>query len=156
MSCCICSARHNIPFNQKPHSWSTVIISDFTIMELVSMDLKILRTSFRGYNYLFIIRCNYSWFLITDVLKSRKYSEVMESFFKTLICAQGTNRKEIDCDLNTAFKNDIMTTLTNVLAIKVTFHSIQSHQSNCAEYSIQSTSNLLIHSKIWKQMVFIP
>jgi hypothetical protein len=145
MSCRICSARRDIPFNQKNRSWCTNVITDFSIMQSLSMDLKVMPTSLRGYNYLLVIRCNHSRFLVTDALKSRKASEVVESLFQTIICQHGTNIKEIYCDLDTAFKNEIMRILTTSLNIKVKFCSVQSHQSNPAERSIQSISKLLLH-----------
>ncbi len=74
-------------------------------MEYISVDLKVMPTSFHGYNYLLVMRCNHSRFIITDMLKTIKASEVAKSLFKKLICAHGTNIKEIYCDLNTAFKN---------------------------------------------------
>ncbi len=66
MSCRVCSARRDIPFNQKQCSWSSQVIHDFAIMESISMDLKVMPTSFRGYNYLLVMRCNHSHFIITD------------------------------------------------------------------------------------------
>ncbi len=62
-------------------------------------------TSLRGYNYLLVMHCNHSRFVITDTLKIRKASEVAESLFQKLICALGTNIKDIYCNLDTAFKN---------------------------------------------------
>ncbi len=105
-------------------------------------------TSFCGYNYLLVMHCNYSRFIITDALKSRKASVVAESIFQKFICAHGTNIKEIYCDLDTAFKNEIVSTLFNSLGIQVIqvkFCSVQSHQSNPAERTIQSISNILNH-----------
>ncbi len=81
-------------------------------------------TSFRGYNYLLVMRCNHSRFIITDTLKSSKASEVAESLFQKIICAHGTNIKEIYCDLDTAFKNKIVSTLLNSLGITVKFCSV--------------------------------
>ncbi len=49
MSCRICSARHDIPFNKK-NKGPSAEIHDFNIMESISMDLKVMPTSFRGYN----------------------------------------------------------------------------------------------------------
>ncbi len=68
------------------------------------------------------------------------------------------NIKEIYCDLNTAFKNKVMKSLFDSLGITVKFCSVQSHQSNPAECSIQSISNILIHyiakyGNIWCIMV---
>ncbi len=80
-----------------------------------------------------------------DTLKSRKASEVAESIFQKLFWAHGTNIKEIYCDLDTAFKNDIVSTLFNSLGIQVKFCSVQSHQSNPAECAIQSIPNIHIH-----------
>ncbi len=74
-----------------------------------------------------------------------KASEVAESLFQKLICAHGTNIKEIYCDLDTAFKNEIVSTLFNSLWISVKFWSVQSHQSNPAECAIQSISIIIIH-----------
>ncbi len=55
MSCRVCSARRDIPFNQKQCSWSSQVIHDFAIMESISIDLKVMPTSFCGYNYLLVI-----------------------------------------------------------------------------------------------------
>ncbi len=119
MSCRICSACHDIPFNQKQRSWSSKVIHDFNIMESISMDLKVMPTSFCGYNYLLVMCCNHSRFIITDTLKTRKASEVAESISQKLICTHGTNIKEIYCDLDTAFKNEIVSTLLNTLGITI-------------------------------------
>ncbi len=100
MSCLVCSARRDIYFNQKQHSWSSQVIHDFILMESIRIDLKVMPTSFCGYNYLLVMHCNHSCFI---TLKTPKASEVEESIFQKLICAHGTNIKEIYCDLDTAF-----------------------------------------------------
>ncbi len=145
MSCRVCSARRDILFNQKQRSWSSQVIHDFTIMESITMDLKVMPTLFRGYHYLLVMRCNHSHFIITDMLKTIKASEVAESLFQKLNCAHGTNIKEIYYDLNTAFENEIVLTLFKTLGSTVKFCSVQLHQSNPAERVIQSISNIIIH-----------
>ncbi len=145
MSCRVCSAHRDIQFNQKQRSWSSKIIHDFSIMESINLDIKVMPTSYRRYNYLLVMRCNNSRFIITDILKTRTTAEVAESLFQKLICADGTNIKEIYCDLDTAFKNEIISTLFKTLGITVKFCSVQSHQSNPAEQAIQSISNIIIH-----------
>ncbi len=90
MSCRVCSTRRDITFNQKQRSWSSQVIHDFAIIDSISMDFKVMPTSFRGYNYLLVMRCNHSLFIITDMLKTRKASEVAESLFQKLICAHGS------------------------------------------------------------------
>ncbi len=100
--------------------------------------------SFRQYNYLLVMRCNHSRFIITDTHK-KKSSEVAESLFQKLIRVHGTNIKEIYCDLDTAFKNEIVSTFFKTLGVTVKFCSIQSHQSNPPECVIQSISNIIIH-----------
>ncbi len=127
MSCWVCSTRRDIPFNQQQCSSSSQVIHDFAIMESISMGLMVMPTSFRGYNYMLVMRCNHSCFIITDVLKTLKASEVAESLFQKLIWAHGTNIKEIYCDLNTTFKNEIVSTLLKTLGITVKFCSFQSH-----------------------------
>ncbi len=82
MSCRICSARCDIPFNQKQRSRSYSEIHDFDIMESINMDLKVMPTNFRGHNYLLLIHCNNSCYIITDALKTRKATEVAESIFR--------------------------------------------------------------------------
>ncbi len=52
---------------------------------------------------------------------------------------------KIYCDLDIAFKNEIVSTLLNTLGITVKFCSVQSHQGNPAEHVIQSISNIIIH-----------
>ncbi len=145
MSCRVCSARRDIPFNQKQCRWSSEVIHDFAIMESISIDLKVMPTSFRGYNYLLVMSCNHSCFIITDTHKTRKTSEVAESLFQKFICDHGTNIKEIYCDLDTAFKNETVSTLFKTLGITINFCSVQLHQSNPSEHAIQSISNIIIH-----------
>ncbi len=87
MSCSVCSARRDIPFNQKQRSWSSQVIHNFAIMESISMDLKVMTISLCGYSFLLLMRCNHSRFIIIDMLKKRKASQVAESLFQKLICA---------------------------------------------------------------------
>ncbi|MBL0686765.1 MAG: DDE-type integrase/transposase/recombinase, partial [Sulfurospirillum sp.] len=145
MSCRICSARRNIPFNQKQRGWTHSVITDFKIMDSISMDLKVMPTSNRGYNYLLVMRCNNSRFIVTECLKTRQAKEVVEAIFQNLICAHGTNISKIYCDLDTCFKNEIMDIMTRTLGIKVQFCSVDAHQANPAERSIQDVSKLLLH-----------
>ncbi len=95
MSCRICSARRDIPFNQKQHSWSSKVIHDFNIMESISMDLKVMPTSFCGYYYLLVMCCNHSRFVITDTLKTMQES-MRSGRVSKLICASGTKRFIVD------------------------------------------------------------
>ncbi len=125
MSCRICSARRNIPFNQKQRNWSHSVITDFGIMDSISMDPKVLPTSNRGYNYLLVMRCNNSRFIVTEALKSRQAKEVVEAIFQNLVCANGTNISKIYCDLDSCFKNEIMEIMTCTLGIKVQFCSVE-------------------------------
>ncbi len=99
-------------------------------MESISMDLKIMPTSFCGYNYLLLMHCNHTCFVIRYILKTRRATEVAESIFQMLICTHGTNIIEIYCDLDRAFKNEIMKSLLDSIGIKVKFCSVQSHQGN--------------------------
>ncbi len=108
-----------MPLNKKQRSWLSQVIHDFAIMESISHDYFI--------SWLLVMRCNHSHFIITDMLKTRKASEVAESLFQKLICSHGTNTKEIYCDLDTAFKNEIVSTLFKLLVITVKFSSVQSH-----------------------------
>ncbi len=71
---------------------------------------------------------------------SRKASEVAKSILQNFICAHCTN-----INLDTAFKNKIVSTLFNSLGIQVKLCSVQSHQRNTAECAIQSISNILIN-----------
>ena len=145
MSCRICSARRNIPPNEKHRAWADTSIVDFSIFESLSMDIKVMPASTDGKHYLLVLRCNHSRFIITDALYTRKAVEVAESFFQNVICAHGTNIKKVYCDLDTAFKNAVMDYLTKTFGIEVMFCSVESHQSNPAERSIKSVGDLLIH-----------
>ncbi len=71
--------------------------------------------------------------------------EVVEAIFQNLICAHGTNICKIYCDLDTCFKKEIMDIMTRTLGIKVQFCSVDTHQANPAESSIQDISKLLLH-----------
>ncbi len=101
-------------------------------MESISMDLKVMPTSFRGYNYLMVMDCNNSRYIIKDTLKKRKATEVAESIFQKLICTHGTNIMELYCDLDTAFKNEVIRILLSSFKINVKFCSVQLLNSNPA------------------------
>jgi hypothetical protein len=145
MSCRICSARREVPINEKQRDWTCNIIEDLTVMRSISMDIKVLPLSERGYRYLLVLRCNHTRYIMVDCLKTRTAREVAESLFQTLICTHGTNVEEIYTDLDTAFNNELMDIIFKTLGIKIKFCSVASHMSNPAERSIQSISNLLIH-----------
>ncbi len=49
-----CKEGHSLQLKQR--SWSSQVIHDFAIMESISMDLKVMPTSFRGYNYLLVLK----------------------------------------------------------------------------------------------------
>ncbi len=95
MSCRVCSAQRDIPFNKKQRSWSSEVIKDLNIMESISMDLKIMPTSFCDYNYLLVMCCNHSCFIITDVLKTRKGTEVAKYIFQNIICTHGKHKRDL-------------------------------------------------------------
>ncbi len=99
----------------------------------------------RGYNYLLVMRCNNSRFIVTECLRTRQAKEVVEEIFQNLICTHGTNISKIYCDLATCFKNEIMDLMTHTLGIKVQFCSVDVHHANPAEHSIQDVSKLLLH-----------
>ncbi len=82
MSCRICSARWNILFNQKQRNWTHSVITDFKIMDSISIDLKVMPSSNRGYNYLLVMRCNNSRFIVTECFRTRQAKEVVEMLFK--------------------------------------------------------------------------
>ncbi len=65
MSCWISSARRNLPFDYKQRNWTHSVITDFKIMDSISMDLKVMPTSDRWYIYLLVMRCNNSRFIVT-------------------------------------------------------------------------------------------
>ncbi len=46
--------------------------TDFNIFESMSMDLKVMPSSDRVYNYLLVMKCNNSCYIITETLKTRQ------------------------------------------------------------------------------------
>ncbi len=62
------------------------------------MDLKVIPSSDRGYNYLLVMRCNNSCYIITEALKTRQAKGVVNDIFQNLICAHGINIKIIYWD----------------------------------------------------------
>ncbi len=65
--------------------------------------------------------------------------------FQNLICAYGTNISKIYCDLDICFKNEIMDLMTHTFGLKVQFCSVEAHQANPAEHSIQDVSKPRLH-----------
>ena len=91
MSCRVCSQRRNIPFNEKQRNWAENYIHDFVPMTEISMDIKVMPQSSRGFHYLLVTRCNHSRYIITDALKDRKATTVVESLFQMIFYVHESN-----------------------------------------------------------------
>ncbi len=99
----IAEAEHYLLFNTLLYHF--IVKSSKTVEHKMALCISL---EFCGYNYLLVIRCSHLHFIITDTAKTRKASEVAELLFQKLICANGTNIREIYRDFDTAFKNEIV------------------------------------------------
>jgi len=142
-TCRACSARKDIPFNEKKHTWADNIITNLEPMKLLYMDIKYLPKTKSGNRYLLVMKDAHTRYAITHALRNKTAISVAEALMTTFMIYEPC--KYIVCDQGTEFKNLLVQTLLESFNIKVHFCSVANHSSNSSERQIGILSDIMIH-----------
>ena len=142
VSCHVCqlfknSKRFNRPFLQRKYD-----INQGT-MTCVSMDIKHMPGSSTDHNYILVMLCEISNFMVTAPMVTATSPEICQVMQDHLICVFGTPVKLI-CDQDPAFMSHLTQTMLLSYGVKLITVSPTNHKSLLAEHGIKSLSNILM------------
>ena len=151
-SCHVCQLIQN-PKDQRPFAKRLNI--GLPPLSRLSMDIKHMPISSKGYNYLLVIMCEVSHFVITAPMKRARADEVANILYNDVICYFGPPTHLI-CDQEPAFMSNVMQLLLDLYKIKLCTVSPTNHQSLQAEHGIKTISNTIIkhlvaYGKNWEE-----
>ena len=109
----------------------------------VSMDIKYMPKSSKGYKYLLVILCEITNFLVTHPLKEVTAQEVCKVLVEEFIAYFSTPLR-IVCDQDPAFMSTLCRYCFQQYKIQVLTVSVTNHKSLQAEHGIKSLSNLIL------------
>ena len=130
--------------NEKPPTrhLQTRINLNYTQLSRLSMDLKVMSRSYKGYKYILCIIDKVTNYLITVPIhqaKSEKIDNALMENFITKYCIP----EHIIMDQDSAFMSSLMNYLFTKFDIKIKMIVPYNHQSLQAEHGIKSLSNIL-------------
>ena len=142
VSCHVCqlfknSKRFDRPFLQRKYD-----INQGT-MTCISMDIKHMPCSSTGHNYILVMLCEISNFMVTAPMVKATSPEICQVMQDHLICVFGTPVKLI-CDQDPAFMSHLTQTMLLSYGVKLITVSPTNHKSLLAEHRIKSLSNILM------------
>ena len=131
------SKRFHRPFHKRVYDISQPALAN------VSMDIKYMPKSTKGYNYMLIILCEITNFLVTIPLKQATAPEVCKALVEEFIAYFSTPVR-IVCDQDPAFMSSLCKYCFQQYKIQILTVSVTNHKSLQAEHGIKSLSNLII------------
>ena len=112
-------------------------------MTNISMDIKYMPNSENGYNYILVMLCEISNFMVTAPLYTATSPEICKAIQDNLISVFGTPVKLI-CDQDPAFMSHLTQTMLQSYGIKLITVNPTNHKSLLAEHGIKSLANILM------------
>ena len=109
----------------------------------VSMDIKYMPKSNKGYKYMIVILCEITNFLVTHPLKEVTASEVCRILVEEFIAYFSTPVR-IVCDQDPAFMSSLCRYCFQQYKIQILTVGVTNHKSLQAEHGIKSLSNLIL------------
>ena len=142
IGCHICqlfknSKRFNRPLQHRQYDISQPAMAN------ISMDIKHMPKSAKGYNYLLIILCEITNFLVTHPMKKISAEEVCTILIDYYIAYFGTPVR-IVCDQDPSFMATLCKYCFQQYKIQLITVSVTNHKSLQAEHGIKSLSNLIL------------
>ena len=142
VSCHVCqlfrnSKRFDRPFLQRKYD-----INQGT-MTCISMDIKHMPGSSTGHNYILVMLCEISNFMVTAPMVTATSPEICQVMQDHLICVFG-NPVKLICDQDPAFMSHLTQTMLLSYGVKLITVSPTNHKSLLAEHGIKSLSNILM------------
>ena len=142
VGCHTCQFFKNSKRFHRPLQKRTYDISQPTLAN-VSMDIKYMPKSNKGFKYLLVILCEITNFLVTHPLKEVTASEVCRILVEEFITYFSTPVR-IVCDQDPAFMSTLCRYCFQQYKIQVLTVSVTNHKSLQAEHGIKSLSNLIL------------
>ena len=125
------------PFHQRKYDLNE------STMTNISMDIKHMPNSQNGNNYILVMLCEISNFMVTAPLYTATSPEICKTLQDHLICVFGTPIKLI-CDQDPAFMSHLTQTMLQSYGTKLITVSPTNHKSLLAEHGIKSLSNIMM------------
>ena len=139
VGCHTCQLFKNSKRFQRPLQKRTYDISQPALAN-VSMDIKYMPKSNRGYKYMVVILCEITNFLVTHPLKEVTASEVCRILVEEFIAYFSTPVR-IVCDQDPAFMSSLCRYCFQQYKIQILTVGVTNHKSLQAEHGIKSLSN---------------
>ena len=130
--------------NEKPpvQQLQTRINPNYIPLSRLSMDLKVMPRSHKGYKFILCIIGEVTNYLITVPIHLAKSEEVGEALIEN-VTTKYCIPEHVIMDQYSAFMSSLMTYLLNKFNIKIRTVAPYNHQSLHAEHGIKSTSTIL-------------
>ena len=120
---------------------------DYTHMQDLSIDIKMMPQAFGGYHLLLVITCDQTNFTIVVPLRDRQTQTVAKALIYQVIYLFGPPR-QIVCDKATEFTSAIVHAILTMLNCKLKVISPYNHGSSKCERQIK-TINEIIVKHLW-------
>ena len=142
VGCYTCQLFKNSKRFHRPLQKRTYDISQPALAN-VSMDIKYMPKSNRGYKYMIVILCEITNFLVTHPLKEVTASEVCRILVEEFIAYFSTPVR-IVCDQDPAFMSSLCRYCFQQYKIQILTVGVTNHKCLQAEHGIKSLSNLIL------------
>ena len=129
--------RFSRPFQQRKYDLNEPTMSN------ISMDIKYMPNSENGFNYILVMLCEISNFMVTAPLYTATSPEICKALQDNLISVFGTLVKLI-CDQDPAFMSHLTQTMLQSYRTKLITVSPTNHKSLLAEHGIKSLANIIM------------
>ena len=116
---------------------------DYAPMQDLSIDIKHMPITFRGYQYLLVIICDQTNFTVFTPLKSRDAQSVAEALIYRVIYLFGPPR-QIICDEAAEFTSHIVQAILYMLNSKLKVISPYNHGSSKVGRQIKTVSDIIV------------
>ena len=142
ISCHVCQTfkthkRFDKPFNRR------IIDINAPALSHISMDIKHMPPSKDMFNYILVLLCEISNFIVTVPMKTATAPEICTTIMENFIGYFGSPIR-IVCDQDPAFMSHLTQWFLKSYGIHVTTASPTNHQSLMAEHGIKSLANILM------------
>ena len=152
-SCAVCQQRKLPQARDNSPPLHPRIFSDYIPFAEIHIDLKSMYRSSEGYEYLLVMTCVQTRFVIALPVKKIDCLTISEAVLQRVVFLFGVPRKIVS-DRGTSFANKVFQYILKTLQIESQFVSPYNHGSLVVERSIQSLSGLLLsqlqgHGRNW-------
>ena len=127
---------------------------DYTPMQDLSIDIKMMPQAFGGYNLLLVITCDQTNFTIAVPLRDRQTQTVVEALIYRVIYLFGPPR-QIVCDEATEFTSAVVQAILTMLNCRLKVISPCNHGSSKCESQVKTISELIV-KHLWDKGLMWP